>query len=82
MIGITGFLAILFYLLCTLALMLRLQGRISLVAQPIALLLIPGFVGAAFHSFSLYNNMFTQAGLQFGFFNAGSSVGLIISLIT
>ncbi|MFW2374257.1 MAG: cytochrome C assembly family protein [Gammaproteobacteria bacterium] len=52
------------------------------MAQPIALLLIPGFLGAAFHFISLYNNMFTQAGLQFGFFNAASTVGLIVSLIT
>lgn len=82
MIGITGYLAILFYLLCALALLFRLQGRDRFVAQPIALLLIPGFLGAAFHFISLYNNMFTQEGMQFGFFNAGSSVGLIISLIT
>ena len=82
MIGITGYLAIIFYLLCTLALWFRLQGRDSFAAQPIALLLIPGFLGALFHFISLYNNMFTQMGLHFGFFNAGSSVGLIISLIT
>jgi len=82
MIGLTGFLAIIFYLLCTLGLFLRLKGQDRLVSKPIALLLIPGFLGAVFHFISLYNNMFTQAGLQFGFFNAGSSVGLIISLIT
>lgn len=82
MIGLTSYLAILFYILCSLGLFLRLQGRDSLVAKPIALLLIPGFLGAALHLISLYNNMFTQAGMQFGFFNAASSVGLIISLIT
>lgn len=82
MIGLTGLLAIFFYLLCTLGLLLRLQGREAFTSKPISLLLIPGFIGAALHLTSLYYNMFTQIGLQFGFFNAASAVGLIISLIT
>ena len=82
MIGLTSFLAIVFYMLCTLGLALRLQGRNSFATRPIALLLIPGFLGSAFHLVSLYSSMFTLTGLQIGFFNASSTVGLIISLIT
>lgn len=81
MIGISSSLAIVSYAICTLGLLFRLQGKDTFTTKPIAVLLMPGFIGAAFHLFSLYHSMFTLAGMQLGFFNASSAVGLIISMI-
>jgi ABC-type uncharacterized transport system permease subunit len=60
---------------------LRLQGKPGFAQKTIALLLMPGFIAVIFHFFSLYSHLITNYGLQFGFFNAMSTVGAIVSLL-
>ena len=81
MSSVSGYISLLLYLLCTLGLLLRLQGKAGFAQKSITLLLIPGFIAVVFHFVSLYYNLITAEGLQFGFFNAMSTVGAIISLL-
>lgn len=43
-------------------------------------LIVLGLVAVALHGYILYNNLFTPAGLNIGFFNAGSLVTWLMSL--
>ncbi len=81
MSNLSGFIALGLYLVCTLGLILRLQGKTQLASKSIASLLLPGFAGVIFHLFHLYSTMITDQGLQFGFFNAASAIGAINSLL-
>lgn len=81
MSNISGFIALGLYLVCTLGLVLRLQGKTQLASKSIASLLIPGFAGVFFHLFHLYSTLISDQGLQFGFFNAASAIGAINSLL-
>ncbi len=77
--AITGLIAFTLYLVSTLGLFLRLKGDTFFNQKPIAYLLLPGFAAVILHGFILYKNLFGVNGFQFGFFDAASSVAMIIS---
>jgi len=77
--AITGFIAFSLYLVSTLGLLLRLKGDAFFNQKPIAYLLMPGFAAVVLHGFILYQNLFSSNGFQFGFFDAASSVAMVIS---
>lgn len=81
MTDFAAFLALTFYLLCSLLLILRIQGKAPCASCPTTLLLAPGFVAVALHIIILYNNLITAAGLQFGLSNASSAIGAVIGLL-
>ncbi len=78
---ITGVTAVLLYLVSTLGLYLRFKGNHFFNLKPMIYLLIPGFAAVILHSVVLYKHLFSVGGLQFGFFDAGSSVMLVISVM-
>jgi len=77
--AITGLIAFSLYLVSTLGLILRLKGDKFFNHKPIAYLLMPGFAAVILHGFVLYKSQFTADGFQFGFFDAASSVAMVIS---
>jgi len=77
--AITGIIAFSLYLVSTLGLALRLKGDNFFNQKPIAYLLMPGFAAVILHGFLLYKTLFTANGFQFGFFDAASSVAMVIS---
>ncbi|RDH81248.1 MAG: cytochrome C biogenesis protein [endosymbiont of Galathealinum brachiosum] len=79
--AITGLIAFTLYLVSTLGLLLRLKGRAFFTQKPIAYLLLPGFAAVTLHSIVLYKNLIGINGFQFGFFEAASSVAMVISLL-
>lgn len=78
---ITGLIAFTLYLVSTLGLLLRLKGETFFNQKPIATILMPGFAAVFLHIFILYKNLFSTNGFQFGFFDAASSVAMVISLL-
>lgn len=78
---ITGVIAFILYLVSTLGLFLRLKGDSYFNQKPIAYLLLPGFAAIILHAFVLYSHMFSNSGFQLGFFDAASSVAMVISLL-
>ena len=78
---ITGLIAFTLYLVSTLGLLLRLKGETFFNQKPIATILIPGFAAVFLHIFILYKNLFSTNGFHFGFFDAASSVAMVISLL-
>lgn len=81
MTDIAASLAFILYLLCSLLLLFRIQGRAFCANCPVTLLLAPGFVAVLLHAVVLYNNLITVAGLQFGLTNAASAIGAVIGLL-
>jgi ABC-type uncharacterized transport system permease subunit len=81
MTDIAAFLAFALYLLCSLLLILRTQGKAPCASCPIIVLLAPGFVAVLLHTLVLYNNLITPDGLQFGLSNAASAIGAVIGLL-
>jgi len=79
--AITGLIAFTLYLVSTLGLLLRLKGETFFNQKPIAYILMPGFAAVILHIFILYKNLFSFIGFQFGFFDAFSSVAMVISLL-
>ena len=79
--AITGLIAFTLYLVSTLGLLLRLKGHAFFNQKPIAYLLLPGFAAVILHSLVLYKNLLGPDGFQFGFFEAASSVAMVISLL-
>ena len=79
--AITGLIAFTLYLVSTLGLLLRLKGHAYFNQKPIAYLLLPGFAAVILHSLVLYKNLLGADGFQFGFFEAASSVAMVISLL-
>ncbi len=79
--AITGLIAFTLYLVSTLGLLLRLKGDAFFNQKPIAYLLLPGFAAVILHAFSLSQDLFSSSGFQFGFFDAASSVAMVISLL-
>jgi len=79
--AITGIIAFTLYLLSTLGLLLRLKGDVFFNQKPIAYLLLPGFAAVILHCFILYKSMLGINGFQIGFFDAASSVAMVISLL-
>jgi ABC-type uncharacterized transport system permease subunit len=83
---LSSFIAIFLYLSCTLGLVLRIQSNTSSIAsvftsRSLNQIITLGFIAVLFHSYSLYNNVITDLGFQFGFFNAASIVGMVNSLL-
>lgn len=81
MTDFAAFLALALYLLCSLLLILRTQGKAPCASCPVMVLLAPGFVAVALHALVLYNNLITPQGLQFGLSNAASAIGAVIGLL-
>ena len=81
MTDIAAFVAIAFYLLCSLLLFLRIQGKPPCADWPVIVLLAPGLLASALHGFVLYHNLLTEAGLDFGISNAASTIGAVIGLL-
>ena len=81
MTDIAAFLAFALYLLCSLLLILRTQGKAPCASCPVIVLLAPGFVAVLLHALVLYNNLITPQGLQFGLSNAASAIGAVIGLL-
>ncbi len=79
--AITPLIAFTLYLLSTLGLLLRLKGDAFFNQKPIAYLLLPGFAGVILHVFILSGHLFGVDGFQFGFFDAASSVAMVIGLL-
>ena len=79
--AVLGSITFILYLICTLGLVLRIRNHASLLAKPISTLLLPGFLAVGLHLIGLYNNLITEQGLQFGFFDAASAIGAFNSLI-
>lgn len=78
---ITGLIAFALYLVSTLGLYLRLKGDGYFSHKPIATILLPGFVAVLLHALVLYKQLVGISGFQFGFFDAASSVAIVISLL-
>lgn len=81
MTAITALLALALYLVCTLLLVWRIQEKPAWLARPITIVLMPGFAASALHLFTLSNTLFTEQGLEFGLFNAASTIGAVIGLL-
>ncbi len=79
--AVTGLIAFTLYLVSTIGLVLRLKGDVFFNRKPIAYLLLPGFCAVTLHTFALYQSLFSDNGFQFGFFDAASSVAMVISLL-
>ncbi len=79
--SVISFTAILLYLLCTALIILRIQGKAPLAEKNILLILLPGFIAAILHVFSLSHYLMTDEGLQFGVFNAASAISLVNVLL-
>jgi len=78
---IAGLIAFALYLVSTLGLFLRLKGDGFFSRQPIATILLPGFAAVLLHALILYHQLVGISGFQFGFFDAASSVTIVISLL-
>ena len=81
MTDIAAFFAFTLYLLCTLLLFLRIQGKALCANCPVIVMLAPGLLAVALHAAVLYQHMITEAGLEFGLFNAASTIGAVIGLL-
>lgn len=79
--AITGLIAFTLYLVSTLVLFLRLKGDSFFSQKPIASLLLPGFAAVLLHCLVLYRHLVTVSGFQFGFFDAASSIAMVISFL-
>lgn len=79
---ITGLAGLTLYLLSTLALFLRLKGHRFFSHKPLLHILLPAFAAALLHLLSLYQQLLGLSGFQFGFFDAASSVTLVITVLT
>ncbi|VAW67229.1 Inner membrane protein YpjD [hydrothermal vent metagenome] len=79
--AITGLIAFVLYLVSTLGLFMRLKGDNYFSQKPVSTLLFPGFAAVILHGFVLYEHMTSDNGFQFGFFDAASSVAIVISLL-
>lgn len=79
--AITGLIAFSLYLVSSLGLFLRLKGQPYFCQKPIASILLPGFAAVFLHGLILYRQLITISGFQFGFFDAISTVAMVISLL-
>lgn len=78
---ITGLAGLTLYLLSTLALFMRLKGHTFFRHKPLLHILLPAFAATLLHLFSLYQQLLDVDGFQFGFFDAASSVALVITIL-
>lgn len=78
---ITGLSAFILYLVSTTGLFFRFRGQPYFNQQKITYLLLPGFAAVLLHLYVLYYRLLGEHGIQFGFFDAASSVMAVISLL-
>jgi ABC-type uncharacterized transport system permease subunit len=81
MTDIAAFFAFALYLLCSLLLFLRIQGKAPCASCPAIVLLAPGLAAVLLHALVLYTNLITAAGLEFGISNAASTIGATIGAL-
>ncbi len=79
---IIGLSAVMLYLVSGLGLYLRLTGSAYFNQKPVTYVLLPGFAALILHGMVLYSHLIGIGGFQFGFFDAASSVMLVIGLLT
>ena len=80
--SLSGFIAIFLYLACALGLVLRIQGNSAFFSsRPLKQIIAIGFVAVLVHLYTIYMNVVTDLGFQFGLFNVASIVGMVISLL-
>ena len=79
--AITGLIAFSLYMVSSLGLFLRLKGDSFFSQKPISSILLPGFGAVILHSLMLYRQIISTNGFQFGFFDAASTVAMVISLL-
>jgi len=79
---LSAYVAAIFYLGCTVMLLLRLRGSAIIAAVPGRTLLVPGFLGLVAHFATLYSSMVTPIGINLGFYNALSLLSACIVLFT
>jgi ABC-type uncharacterized transport system permease subunit len=73
--------ALILYVLCTGGLVLRVSGRRFVEDKAVYNLIMLGLVAVVFHAISLYHTLITDFGLQFGIFNAASTIGAVNALL-
>ena len=73
--------AIILYLIATIALGLKIYGASGILSKTRPLILIAGFTALALHAHLLYQSIILSNGLDFGLFNAISLVGWLVALI-
>jgi ABC-type uncharacterized transport system permease subunit len=78
---IAALIATTLYLLCTLGFLLRLRQCPALKNLSKQILLAPGFLALAAHSFILYSTMITPVGINFGFYSSLSLISASITLL-
>jgi len=79
---ILTFSAILLYLTCTALLFLYLRKQDNTTGLSKHSIVLIGFGGLLLHGLVLYNNMFSDAGINFGFYNTMSLVSAFLVLFT
>jgi ABC-type uncharacterized transport system permease subunit len=77
-----AFLAITFYLGCTVLLMMKLNQSGRVAAMSKQMILAPGFLGLGAHVYTLSVSMASPDGINLGFFTALSLVSAFITLFT
>ncbi|MDH3343238.1 MAG: hypothetical protein OEM07_05900, partial [Gammaproteobacteria bacterium] len=73
--------ATILYLLCTLGLLLHLRHAPESQKLSKTMLLAPGFLALAAHSFILYSTMINSVGINFGFYSSLSLISASITLL-
>lgn len=79
---IAALIAITLYLICTLALLLRLRQYAPVLSLGKSAALLPGFLALAAHVFILEQGMISPDGVNLGFYNALSLITAFITLFT
>ena len=79
---ILTFSAILLYLVCSVLLFLYIRKSDNTTGLSKRTIVLIGFGGLLLHSLVLYNSMFSDAGINFGFYNAMSLVSAFLALFT
>ena len=77
-----AFLAITFYLGCTVLLLLKLRQSGSVAAMSKPMILVPGFLGLGAHLYILSISIMSPGGINIGFFTALSLVSAFIVMFT
>ena len=78
---ITGSLSILLYLASGLLLLLKLNSRPQVASLSRFQLLLPAVIAVLLHGTLVYQQLFTPAGLDVGFFTIASLVGWVVALL-
>ena len=79
---IAAFVAISFYLACTILLLMKLKRSPIVAGLNKPMILVLGFLGLGAHVYTLSVSMISPAGINLGFFTALSLVGAFITLFT